>query len=61
MVQIEQDILAKNNAYARQNRQNLERRGVTVLAPMRTSPGGASMALGQAWVAMNYLETNECV
>lgn len=32
-------------------RQNLEQRGITVLAPVRTSPGDASIALGQAWVA----------
>ncbi len=34
-------------------RQNLEARGITVLAPMCTSPGDGSIALGQAWVAMN--------
>ncbi|MBA3059342.1 MAG: carbamoyltransferase HypF [Gammaproteobacteria bacterium] len=39
-------------------RQNLEQRGLTVLAPIRTSPGDGSIALGQAWVGMNYLETN---
>lgn len=39
-------------------RQNLEQRGLTVLAPSRTPPGDGSIALGQAWVAMKYLETN---
>ena len=39
-------------------RQNLEQRGLRVLAPSRTSPGDGSIALGQAWVAMNYLETS---
>ena len=34
-------------------RQNLEQRGITVLVPTQTSPGDASIALGQAWVAMN--------
>lgn len=37
-------------------RQNLEQRGITVLAPTRSSPGDASIALGQAWVALNSLE-----
>ena len=37
-------------------RQNLEQRGLTVLAPVRASPGDASLALGQAWVALNSLE-----
>ena len=37
-------------------RQNLERRGMTVLAPTRVSAGDASIALGQAWVAINSLE-----
>ncbi len=37
-------------------RQSLEQHGMTVLAPVRTSPGDASIALGQAWVAINYLE-----
>jgi len=37
-------------------RQNLERRGITVLAPANASPGDAGIALGQAWVAMNSLE-----
>ncbi|MHB8950466.1 MAG: carbamoyltransferase HypF [Rhodoferax sp.] len=39
-------------------RQNLEQCGLTVLAPRRSSPGDGSIALGQAWVAMKYLETN---
>src|SRR5450830_1922116 len=34
-------------------RQNLEQRGITVLAPAQTSPGDAGIALGQAWVAVN--------
>jgi hypothetical protein len=29
-----------------------------VLAPRQTSPGDASIALGQAWVALKFLETN---
>jgi len=37
-------------------RQNLEHAGMTVLAPLRLSPGDASIALGQAWVAMQSLE-----
>jgi hydrogenase maturation protein HypF len=32
-------------------RKNLEQRGLTVLAPVRLSPGDASIAVGQAWVA----------
>jgi len=44
-----------------QLRQNLEHNGITVLAPRRTSPGDASIALGQAWVAMHSLETATCV
>src|ERR1035437_9103669 len=31
-------------------RQTREQRGITVLAPTQTSPGDASIALGQAWV-----------
>jgi hydrogenase maturation protein HypF len=38
-------------------REQLEPRGIRVLAPLRTSPGDASIALGQAWVAMNFLAT----
>ena len=37
-------------------RQNLEERGFAVLAPLHLSPGDASIALGQAWVAMHTLE-----
>jgi hydrogenase maturation protein HypF len=37
-------------------RQNLEQRGITVLAPVCLSPGDAGVALGQAWVAMDSLE-----
>jgi hydrogenase maturation protein HypF len=36
-------------------RQNLAQRGITVLEPRLTSPADASIALGQAWVAMNSL------
>ncbi|MCM2341895.1 carbamoyltransferase HypF [Rhodoferax sp.] len=39
-------------------RQNLEQHGIMVLAPSLTSPGDASIALGQAWVALHYLEEN---
>jgi hydrogenase maturation protein HypF len=42
-------------------RQNLENNGITVLTPQRTSPGDASISLGQAWVARHHLETNICV
>ena len=38
-------------------RQNLEQRGMNVLAPASVSPGDAGIALGQAWVAMNFLES----
>ena len=37
-------------------RQNLERRGIRVLAPQRLSPGDSGLALGQAWVAIQSLE-----
>ena len=37
-------------------RQNLERRGMSVFAPERLSPGDAGIALGQAWVAIHSLE-----
>lgn len=37
-------------------RHNLVQRGMKVLAPVRLSPGDASIAVGQAWVAMNSLE-----
>lgn len=39
-------------------RQNLEGHGIMVLASRQTSPGDASIALGQAWVALKFLETN---
>jgi hydrogenase maturation protein HypF len=42
-------------------RQNLEIKGVTLLTPTHTSPGDASIALGQAWVALHHLETTQCV
>ena len=38
-------------------RQNLERRGIRVLAPQRVSPGDSGIALGQSWVAINSLES----
>ncbi len=44
-----------------QLRQNLEEHELTVLVPQRASPGDGSVALGQAWVAMNSLETIACV
>ncbi|PKO61190.1 MAG: carbamoyltransferase HypF [Betaproteobacteria bacterium HGW-Betaproteobacteria-18] len=50
-----------NTLLSKHLRQNLEQHGIAVLAPVRTSPGDASIALGQAWVAMNSLETNRCV
>jgi hydrogenase maturation protein HypF len=34
-------------------RQNLQRRGLTILSPTRASPGDGSIALGQAWIALN--------
>lgn len=37
-------------------RQSMEQRGITVLAPVRLSPGDAGIALGQAWVAIDSLE-----
>lgn len=39
-------------------RQDLEHHGIMVLAPGLTAPGDGSIALGQAWVAMHYLERN---
>jgi len=44
MVQIEQDILAKNNAYAAQNRQRLAQRGVFTLN-LVSSPGSGKTTL----------------
>jgi len=44
-----------------QLRQNLQHNGVTVLVPQRSAPGDASIALGQAWVAVHSLETTTCV
>ena len=44
MVQIEQDILAKNNAYAAQNRQRLAARGVFTLN-LVSSPGSGKTTL----------------
>jgi hydrogenase maturation protein HypF len=38
-------------------RQNLESRGIAVLAPQLASPGDSGIALGQAWVAINSLES----
>jgi hydrogenase maturation protein HypF len=49
-----------NALLASQLRQNLQHNGVTVLVPQRTAPGDASIALGQAWVALNSLETTTC-
>jgi hydrogenase maturation protein HypF len=37
-------------------RQNLEKRGLRVLAPVRVPPGDGGIAVGQAWVAINSLE-----
>ena len=44
MVQIEQDILSKNNGYAEQNREQLARRGVFALN-LVSSPGSGKTAL----------------
>ena len=44
MVQIEQDILAKNNAYARQNRERLVGRGIFTLN-LVSSPGSGKTTL----------------
>jgi hydrogenase nickel incorporation protein HypB len=44
MVQIEQDILAKNNAYARQNRQHLAEHGIFALN-LVSSPGSGKTTL----------------
>ena len=45
-----------NSLLSSELRQNLEKNGLTVLAPRRLSPGDASIAVGQAWVALNSLE-----
>jgi hydrogenase maturation protein HypF len=37
-------------------KKNLGQRGITVLTPLHLSPGDASIALGQSWVALNSLE-----
>jgi hydrogenase maturation protein HypF len=37
-------------------KKRLEQRSITVLTPLHLSPGDASIALGQSWVAMNLLE-----
>jgi hydrogenase nickel incorporation protein HypB len=44
MVQIEQDILAKNNAYAKQNRERLAERGIFALN-LVSSPGSGKTTL----------------
>lgn len=38
-------------------RQSLDQRGMIVLAPVSLSPGDAGIALGQAWVAIQSLES----
>lgn len=50
-----------NTLLASQLRQNLQHKGITVLVPQLTAPGDASIALGQAWVALHSLETTRCV
>ncbi|HSO44689.1 MAG TPA: carbamoyltransferase HypF, partial [Rhodoferax sp.] len=50
-----------NTLLTSQLRQNLQHKGITVLVPQRTSPGDASIALGQAWVALHSLEPTTCV
>ncbi|MDI1245158.1 MAG: carbamoyltransferase HypF, partial [Rhodoferax sp.] len=50
-----------NTLLTSQLRQNLQHKGLVVLMPKRTSPGDASLALGQAWVALHFLETTRCV
>jgi len=50
-----------NALLASKLRQNLQHAGITLLEPERTAPGDGSIALGQAWVALQSLETNECV
>ena len=51
MVQIEQDILAKNNAYAAQNRQRLAERGIFTLN-LVSSPGSGKTTLLCKTIAM---------
>jgi hydrogenase nickel incorporation protein HypB len=51
MVQIEQDILAKNNAYAAQNRQRLSEQGVFALN-LVSSPGSGKTTLLCKTIAM---------
>jgi len=51
MVQIEQDILAKNNAYARANRQFLSERGIFALN-LVSSPGSGKTTLLCKTIAM---------
>jgi hydrogenase nickel incorporation protein HypB len=51
MVQIEQDILAKNNAYAAQNRQRLAQRGIFTLN-LVSSPGSGKTTLLCKTIAM---------
>ena len=45
-----------NSLLSARLRQDLEHRGITVLAPARLSPGDAGIALGQARVAIDSLE-----
>jgi len=42
-----------NTLLASELQQQLQQRGVQVLVPVLTSPGDASIALGQVWVAMH--------
>jgi hydrogenase nickel incorporation protein HypB len=51
MVQIEQDILAKNNSYAAQNRQRLRERGIFALN-LVSSPGSGKTTLLCQTIAM---------
>ena len=51
MVQIEQDILAKNNAYAKQNRERLAERGIFTLN-LVSSPGSGKTTLLCKTIAM---------
>jgi hydrogenase maturation protein HypF len=37
-------------------RQDLEQRGIAVLAPVQLSPDDSGIGLGQAWVAMHTSE-----